>query len=185
MQNISAIGMLEYTGIAAGIEASDKMAKAAAVRPLFFKTVCPGKFLAAISGEVGAVNASITAGRTVRPEQVADWFVIPRVRMEVVAALGGCASFRPDGAALGVMETFSVASAILAADKAVKAGNIRLLDVRSALGLGGKGYVLLAGDVDAVRAAVAAGAESARASGLLVGVTVLPRPAPSLFEQLF
>lgn len=183
MQEYSAIGMLEYTSIAAGIDASDRMVKAADVTPLFMKTICPGKFLAAISGDVAAVNASIRAGREVCPEAIVDWFIIPNIHREVIAALAGCMAIR-ERAALGVIETFSVASAVLAADKAVKAANIQLLDIRTALGLGGKGYVLLSGDVAAVQAAVNAGADEVRECGMLVGVAVLPRPADVLFEQI-
>jgi len=86
--------------------------------------------------------------------------------------------------ALGVIETFSVASSIVAADAAAKAANVQILDVRTALGLGGKGYVLLCGDVAAVQAAIYAGEAGAAESGLLIGTTVLPSPADGLFEQL-
>ena len=183
MQEYSSIGMLEYTSIAAGIDASDRMLKAAGVTPLFMKTICPGKFLAGISGELAAVEASMNAGCAVSPETLADSLVIANVHSGVVAALSGCTPLH-ERLALGVIETFSVASAILAADKAVKAANIRLLDIRTALGLGGKGYVLLSGDVAAVQAAVDAGAFEASEKGLLVGVTVLPRPADALLNQL-
>ena len=183
MQDFSAIGMLEYTSIAAGIKAADSMVKAADVTPLFFKTVCPGKFLAAVSGQVGPVNASLQAGREVMPEAVADWFIIPNIHRDVIKAVAGCTPLLERGA-LGVIETFSVASAILAADAAAKAANVQILDVRTALGLGGKGFVLLSGDVAAVQAAVQAGEADAAETGLLVGTTVLPRPADELFEQL-
>lgn len=175
--------MLEYTSIAAGVEASDRMVKAADVTPLFFKTVCPGKFVAAVSGEVAAVDASVLAGREVLPETVADWFVIPNIHRDVISAMAGCTPLIERGA-LGVIETFSVASSIVAADAAAKAADVRILDVRTALGLGGKGFVLISGDVAAVQAAVNAGEARAGQSGLLVGTAVLPRPADVLFEQL-
>ena len=183
MQEYSTIGMLEYTSIAAGIEASDRMVKTADVTPVFMKTICPGKFVAAISGDLAAVDASINAGRAVNPEALADSFVIANVHPDVVAALSGCTPLH-ERLSLGVIETFSVASAILAADRAVKAADIQLLEIRTALGLGGKGYVLLTGDVAAVQAAVDAGAAEASEKGLLVGVTVLPRPADALFNQI-
>jgi microcompartment protein CcmL/EutN len=175
--------MLEFTSISAGIESADAMLKAADVSSIFFKTICPGKFLAAVHGEVAAVEVSVLAGRRVMPSCIADGFVIPNIHKNVIAALGGCVSLT-ERAALGVIETFSVSSAILAADAAAKAAAVRILDVRAALGLGGKGYVLLTGNVGAVESAIAAGSESARASGLLVGTAVLPRPADALFNQL-
>jgi microcompartment protein CcmL/EutN len=183
VQDFSAIGMLEYTSIAAGIKAADSMVKAADVAPLFFKTVCPGKFMAAVSGQVAAVTASIQAGREVMPEAIADWFIIPNIHQDVIKAVAGCVPLL-ERKALGVIETFSVASAIVAADAAVKAADVQILDVRAALGLGGKGFVLLSGDVAAVQAAVYAGEIGAAESGLLVGTIVLPRPADGLFEHL-
>ncbi|MDR0466060.1 MAG: BMC domain-containing protein, partial [Deltaproteobacteria bacterium] len=79
---------------------------------------------------------------------------------------------------------FSAASIIVAADAAVKAAEVRIMDVRVALGLGGKGYALFCGDVAAVRAAVDAGGLRASESGLFVATVVIPRPAESFFERL-
>ena len=183
MPEYSAIGMLEYVSIAAGIDAADRMVKAADIRPVFFKTICPGKFLAAVAGNVEDVTASVEAGRSAMPEMVADWFVIPNIHPGVVSALSGCSALR-ERSALGVIETFSVSAAIQAADSAVKTADIRLLDIRTALGLGGKGFVLLSGDVAAVEASVAAASEAVRATGLLTGTTVLPRPAAEVLAQL-
>ena len=181
MHDHAAVGMAEYTSIAAGMEAADRMVKTADVTPLFFKTICPGKYLAAVSGDVAAVDASLLAAREVKPSSLADWFVLPNIHQDVIAALAGCVPIMERGA-LGVIETFSVAAAIVAADAAVKAASVRLVDVRTALGLGGKGYVLLTGDVAAVQASVEAGSARAGDSGLLVGTVVIPRPADAFFD---
>ena len=138
--------MVEFNSIAAGIDAADQMVKTAQVDPLFFKTICPGKFVAAVTGDVAAVSASVNAGR--------------------------------------IIETFSAASIVVASDAAVKAADVQLLDVRVALGLGGKGYALMTGDVAAVNAAVEAGSTAAAESGLLVSKVVIPSPAETVFEQI-
>ena len=182
-EQYAAIGMLEFTSIALGMEAADRMVKAADIQAVFFKTVCPGKFLAAVAGDVAAVAASLDAGRDAASAVIADWFLIPNIHREVIAALSGTGP-QVDRAALGIIETFSAASSILAADAAVKAAKVRIMDLRIALGLGGKGYALLCGDVAAVRAAVDAGAERAAESGLLVAKVVIPRPAERFFEHL-
>jgi microcompartment protein CcmL/EutN len=87
----------------------------------------------------------------------------------------------PPLGAVGVLEFYSVASAITAADIAAKAANITLIEVRIGYAIGGKGYVTLTGDVGAVRAAVAAATRDAQ---LLVGTTVIPRPAKQVFDSL-
>jgi microcompartment protein CcmL/EutN len=51
------------------------------------------------------------------------------------------------------------------------------------LALGGKGFVLLTGDVASVEAAVGAGCEVAAAEGILVGRAVIARPRRELFRE--
>lgn len=179
----SAVGMVEFTSIAAGIDASDRMVKAASIRPIFFKSICPGKFVAAVSGDVAAVEASVEAGRLAHPETVVDWFVISNIHPDVVQALVGTCDGQ-DRRALGVIETFSAVAVVLAADAAVKAANVALVDVRIALALGGKGYVLLTGDVDSCRTAVEAGSRVAVDRGLLVHRLVIASPSPDVFQRI-
>jgi microcompartment protein CcmL/EutN len=51
------------------------------------------------------------------------------------------------------------------------------------MALGGKGFVLMAGDVSSVQAAVAAGSKVAAEDGMLVGRGVIPAPSPELFRD--
>ena len=182
-ESYTAVGMVEFNSIAAGIDAADQMVKTAQVDPLFFKTICPGKFVAAVTGDVAAVSASVNAGRETHADALVDWFIIPNIHRDVIGALAGATTVSERGA-LGIIETFSAASIVVASDAAVKAADVQLLDVRVALGLGGKGYALMTGDVAAVNAAVEAGSASAAESGLLVSKVVIPSPAETAFEQI-
>ena len=130
--------MVEFNSIAAGIDAADQMVKTAQVDPLFFKTICPGKFVAAVTGDVAAVSASVNAGRETHADALVDWFIIPNIHRDVIGALAGATGITERGA-LGIIETFSAASIVVASDAAVKAADVQLLDVRVALGLGGQG----------------------------------------------
>jgi microcompartment protein CcmL/EutN len=60
---------------------------------------------------------------------------------------------------------------------------VTLLRVHLAMALGGKGFVLMAGDVSSVQAAVAAGAKVAGDDGMLVGKGVIAAPSPELFRE--
>lgn len=182
-ESYTAVGMVEFNSIAAGIDAADQMVKTAQVDPLFFKTICPGKFVAAVTGDVAAVSASVNAGRETHADALVDWFVIPNIHRDVISALSGITGIS-QRSALGIIETFSAASIVVAADAAVKAADIQLLDVRVALGLGGKGYALMTGDVAAVEAAVQAGSVIAAENGLLVSKVVIPSPADAVFDQI-
>ena len=58
------------------------------------------------------------------------------------------------------------------------------MDVRLGTGIGGKSFVVLTGDVAAVREAVAAGVNTPNAAGMVVASVVIPNPVPELFESL-
>lgn len=80
--------------------------------------------------------------------------------------------------ALGVIETMGFATAMQAADAAVKAANVKLgewLKVGA-----GKVNVIIRGDVAAVKAAVEAGVAAASQIGEVQGQTVIPRPSDKL-----
>ncbi|TBW35342.1 BMC domain-containing protein [Siculibacillus lacustris] len=179
----AAVGMVEFTSIAAGIDGADRMIKSARVQPIFFKTICPGKFVAAVTGDVASVTSAVAAARERHPDTVVDWFVIANIHPEVVQGLAGVCP-ATDRKALGIIETFSAISVVMAADAAVKAANVHLVDVRIALALGGKGYILLTGDVTACEAAVEAGGAAVARLGLLVGKIVIANPSEEIFAQL-
>ena len=175
-----AIGMVELNSIARGIETCDYMVKAARVDILRSSTVCPGKYQVLISGETGDVKASMAEGIKRGGECVVDTLMLPNVHPQLIPAISMTTQV-PEKGAVGVLEFYSVASAISAADVAAKAASITLIEVRIGYAIGGKGYVTLTGDVGAVREAVAA---AERESEMLVGTAVIPRPAKQLYEAL-
>lgn len=173
------IGMVEFNSIARGIEAADFMLKAAQVDLVTCSTVCPGKYLVLVSGDVAAVQSSVQVGIVRGSEFVVDDFILPSVHSSVFPAIN-CTSGVAALQALGIIETFSVAAAIVAADAAVKAAEVELIEVRTGMGIGGKSFVTLTGDVAAVKAAAEAGSATARQKGLLVAQAVIPSPAGKL-----
>src|SRR5262249_61616256 len=84
---------------------------------------------------------------------------------------------------VGVIETFTVASTVLAADAAAKAAEVRLLEMRLANGLGGKAFVIMTGPLDQVEAGVAAGV-AAISNGLLLAHEVIPAPHDDFARKL-
>ncbi|MDR0569737.1 MAG: BMC domain-containing protein [Clostridiales Family XIII bacterium] len=176
------IGFLELSSIVKGIEAADAVIKASDVALVFARPTCPGKYGILFSGDVAAVKAAMEAGEAVGSFAVADSAVIPRIHPQVLEALWQSAV--PSApAALGLMEFFSIAAAIRAADAAVKSAAVELLDLRLGVGVGGKSFVALSGEVAAVAEAVRRGV-AAEGGGLLVAEAVLPNPAPELYESL-
>jgi microcompartment protein CcmL/EutN len=178
-----AVGCLELVSISRGIEAADAMLKAAQVQLLTSSPICPGKYVVLVGGLVAEVQSAVQAGSAVAADTLVDAVVIPHVHPQVLQAF--TASTAPEHiAALGMLETFSVAASIIGGDAAVKAARVDLLEIRLARAMGGKAFVLLTGEVAAVRAAIEAGMAAARAQGLLLGSTVIPSPHPDLVQAL-
>ena len=179
---LTAIGFVETSSIAKGIEATDSMLKAAEVELVLNRTVCSGKFVTLVSGDVAAVEAAVKAGVEIGRETVVDSFVIPNVHPQVIDAISGNVVVEnPD--AIGVVEAFSVGSLIEGADAAAKASEVQLLRIHLAMAIGGKAFVTLTGDVAAVQAAVDAAKDIIGRKGLLTYAVVIPGPRPELFRD--
>jgi microcompartment protein CcmL/EutN len=181
--NIQAVGMIEFNSIAAGIETADRMVKAAAVELMMLKTICPGKFLVGVHAGVAAVQASVDTGLARAKDTTVDHFIIPNIHPHVISAIS-CAIEVITGDAVGIIETFSAASSIVAADLAVKAANVSLIEVRIAMGLGGKAFCTLSGDVASVESAVKAGSEAVAENGLLVRKAVISNIDPKVLRHI-
>lgn len=178
-----AIGVIEFNSIANGINATDIMLKAADVQLIDSYPICAGKYMSIISGEVGAVKSAINAVIEQQDPTMVNYLIIPNIHEKVIPAIN-MANPVPEIQALGIVETFSVATTIKAADAAVKAALVDLIEVRLARGLGGKGYLILTGLVGAVKAAVAAAEAEANSDGLLMASVIIPSPHEDLKERL-
>ncbi len=178
-----AIGLIEFSSIAKGIEAADAMLKAAAVELIMNRTICSGKYITMVTGDVAAVTASVRDGERIAAEAVIDSFIIPNVHPDIFPALTAT-NVVTKLDAMGILESFGVASLILGADAAVKAADVELLEIRLAMALGGKAFVTMTGEISAVTAAVDAGAEVIGREGLLVNKIVIPRPSPEIVREI-
>jgi microcompartment protein CcmL/EutN len=179
----NSIGLIELSSIAAGYQVTDAMLKAAAVEMVLSRSICSGKYMVMVRGEVGAVEAAVSSGIKAGTFSVIDSFVIPNLHDSVFTAIAGTTKV-DTLEALGVVESFSVASLIEGADAAVKAANVELIEIRLAMALGGKAFVTLTGDVAAVQSAVDSAAQMVAQKGMLVNRVVIPHPRPELLTEM-
>lgn len=177
------IGLIELSSIAAGFLVADTMLKAGNVRLLLSRSICSGKYMVLIGGDTAAVQAAVEAGAEAANGCLIDQFVISNVHPDVITALGRTQPVQPEGA-LGILESFNVATLIQAADAAAKSASITLLEVRLAMAMGGKAFCTMTGDVGSVQAAVAAGRQVIAEAGVLVNAVVLPRPHPDVYREV-
>lgn len=177
------IGLLEVKSIPVGVQAADEMLKAADVELLVATAICPGKYIVMIGGQVGAVKSSMEVGRNVADSFLVCDHTINNVHDSVPAALVGTADVE-HVASLGLVETINALTAVEAADIAAKASNIRLMEVRVARGLGGKGYLIFTGEVSAVKSALKACVTQLAETGAITSTCVISSPHKGLLEKL-
>jgi microcompartment protein CcmL/EutN len=173
--DVIALGALEFSSIAIGILALDEMVKTAPIRIIEARTMCPGKYLIVFSGDVASVEYSYNKGFETGKEFIIDNLLLPMVHPGVMNAIGKII-VTGDWDAIGIIETLSVVSGIEAADKAAKTGGVKIIEIRLAIGFGGKSYVKMLGNLDAVQAAMEAGTAVARSKNLLCMSTLIPQP---------
>ena len=189
---MKALGFIETKGLVGNIEATDAMLKAADVEFIGSVTIGAGLTTVIVTGEVGAVKASVEAGQEAA-SKIGELFctnVIPRPHTDIehVMPPKGPATGKPAGAgtqvklesALGMIETNGFAANIEAADAMLKAADVTLVG-QEQIGAG-LVTVFVQGDVGAVKAAVEAGQTAASRIGEVVSAHVIPRPHTSVGE---
>ncbi|MDD5674414.1 MAG: BMC domain-containing protein [Chitinivibrionales bacterium] len=182
MIDINTLGIVELTSIALGYRAQDAMLKAASVTLVLARTVCPGKYILVVKGDVASVKTSVAVGAAAAGSCLVNTAVVTNLHPAIFPALGGSVQVENPGA-FGVIETFSVASILAAADAAAKAADITLFRLHLAMALGGKGFVLFTGSIGNVQAALEAGAAMATSDGMLVNTAFIAAPSPELLKE--
>ncbi len=178
-----AIGMIEFKTTATGVAAADLMVKTADVEIIEAQTVCPGKYIALIRGNLSAVRASVDAAVAAYEDKCIDSFVLGNPHESIFPAIYGAAHVE-GVSALGILETYDAASIIEAADQAAKTAIVDLIELRIAKGMCGKSYMMLTGEVAAVEAAIEKAALVAADKGMFLDSQVIPHPDERMISQI-
>ncbi len=178
-----AIGMIEFKTTASGITAADTMVKTSDVEIVEAQTVCPGKYIAIISGDLSAVKAAVEAGIASAEDKCIDSFVLGNPHESIFPAIYGTTPVK-EIAALGILETYDAASIIEAADQAAKTAIVQLMELRIAKGMCGKSYMLITGEVSAVEASIERAKELTAEKGMYLDSSVIPHPDARMMDSL-
>lgn len=178
-----AIGLIEYKTVASGITATDILLKTADVDIIQSETICPGKYFTLITGELSAVKSAIEAAKRAIPDKLIDDFLLGNPHESIYQAIYGTTKVE-NPKALGILETYTIASAIVASDTAAKTSNVTLLELRLARGMCGKSFLLLTGEVSAVSAAIEKAKKEAGEKGMFLDSSVIAGPDKKLWEKI-
>lgn len=183
-QTMDALGLIETSSIARGYEIQDAMLKVSDVKLMVARTICSGKFMVVVAGSVSDVESAVQEGIEKARGVLIEDLVIPNLHEDVFKAIAGSVNLEEeDLGAMGVLETFSVASIVEAADAAAKTSDGRVYRVHLAMAVGGKGFLQITGDLSSVRASMEVATEAAGERGMVVSSVVIPRPRRELFQE--
>ncbi len=181
-KQLPALGMIEFKSIAKGVFATDAIAKKAPVKILTTNPVCPGKYIVIFAGDVADIEESLQAGLAAGSDMVINDLFIPNIHHDIIPAIAGTTDIK-NYDAIAIVETFSVASCVIGADRAAKETPIKLIEMRLANGLGGKGFFVMTGTLSDIEASTASAKEYISKEGLLAGCEIIPAPHADLIEK--
>ena len=182
MNRQPAIALLELNSVAVGTQVADAMVKRAPIELFRVGTVQPGKYLILVGGSVAAVEEAHVEGLRLAGEALTDEIILPGVHDQVYESVAGRRRAN-DGDALGVMETSAIPANVRAADKAVKAANVVIVEIRLGDGLGGKAITHVTGKVEDVQAAVQAGIASVTKPEIVTRSVIIPAQHAELRDR--
>lgn len=182
MGEVISVGAIEFASVVAGYQALDALMKSATTTLHVARSVSPGNFLVVFSGSVGDINMAMETARQIGGSQVVDFLTVANIHPALFPAMAEEVVLDPEKlGALGVVETRTAVSAMVAADAACKAASVTLFKLAFNTELNGKGLLLMNGALSDVQAAVAARIDAIQDGGFLVDSAVIPRPGRELF----
>lgn len=178
-----ALGLIEVRGLVAAVDVLDAMAKTAEVSMVDVKKDMGGGLVTIVmEGSVSAVTSSIEAGRSACISEVIASHVFANPDPGMCMYLDNTYKNKPmcfGREALGIIEVYGFVCAMIAADAALKAANVRLVGIERTKGGKGIGLIValkLAGLTDAVISAIEAGSRVAARKGEIIAVNVNALP---------
>ena len=176
-----ALGLVETTGIAAGVGLADRLVKEADVSLLRATTICGGRYMIQIEGDRAAVAAALAAVAEGGATRIVGKYLIPRVSSDVLEVLRRPSGIRL-GQAIAVIEARTATAGIVAADAAVKAAAVSLAKLVTGQGINGKSYCVFCGELSSVEAGVRAAVDVL--ANNLIDTLVLAAPDRAVLGEL-
>ena len=177
---VPALGFLELSSISRGLYLTDVVLKKAPIRVIASQPVSSGKHVLLYIGDVASVDESHRAAIDGADGTVLKQIFIPGVHQQLAPFLdsiwNGLPTRMPAGESVGIVESATLAGAILAADTALKAAQVSLCRMRLGQGIGGKAFFVLTGRQEEVEAALDAAKQTLGQVESLVRTDLIPRP---------
>lgn len=142
------LALLEFSSVAVGMLAVDRMLKKSPVALLRCGTVHPGRFLALVGGTVAATEEAFTEGCDLGNQKkvLVDKVMLADPHTALVDAVGGQRK-SPQGDTVGILEMDRSPAMLRLLDEVLKAVPVNLVELRLADDLGGAALAVLDGEL--------------------------------------
>ena len=177
---VPALGFIELSSISRGLFLTDVALKKASVRIIASQPISSGKHVLLFMGDVASVEEAHKAALELGDGTVLKEVLIPGVHETLAPFLDSLWNFEPTRSAVeeavAIIESTTLAGAILAADYALKTARVSLCRMRLGQGIGGKAYFVITGRQEEVEAGADAARECLIRFESLCRVDVIARP---------
>ena len=182
-ENKSNIAVIEFKSISKGIAVTDEMLKSAEVNLVLASTLCPGKYLTVLEGEVSAVENAVRTADRLGGRHVFSSEVISGINSEVIGAIGGKLAPVPLGS-MGIIEGLQMSNLISSADRSVDSADVVFLDFRLGKGCGAVSFFVITGILSSVEEAVENAISYLGSCGSLIAYKIINNPDRQVIRWL-
>lgn len=184
MKKHPALAVVEFCDIPTGMFATDAMLKKAPIGFVKCGSISRGRYLTIIGGTTASVDEAFAEALAVGGDGVIDSILLADVHPRVFEAVAGERCVGGEGA-VAILETDTVASNVRAAEVALKATTVGLIEIRLAdTGLSGKGLSVYQGELFDIEEAVRVARSYLEEAGVAVRHRIIAQPHESLMAQV-
>ena len=177
------ITVVEFKSISRGLIVTDAILKTANVRLVLGTTLCPGKYLTIVEGDVAAVEKAQDTADRLGGRQVFSSFVVSGINNEVISAINGY-SAKPLMDSIGIIESIQMANLIKAADISLDSAEVEIVELRLGKGCGVNSFYVITGDLASVNVACGNAVSFLSERGALLAFRVIANPDKNLLRWL-
>ncbi len=177
------LALVEFKSIARGIYTTDAMLKAANVSLVLATTLCPGKYLSIVEGDVAATSKAVSTAFEIGSTHVYSAQQVTAINKEVIDAISGIVK-QTITDAIAVIESQNMANIISAADISLDSAQVEIVELRLGKGCGANSFYIITGELSAVQEAVRPAILFLKSQGSLIAYRIINSPDRSILRWM-
>lgn len=165
----------EFKSISRGMMVTDAMAKSASINIVQASTLCPGKYITIVEGEISALLSAESIAQEQGGRHLFSSAIVSGINHKVIEAIGGRWRSTESGA-IGIIEGPNMADLINSSDIALDSAQVDFIEYRLARGCGVNSFYIMTGTLSALSEAVENASAYLGERGSLLAYRIIPGP---------